>query len=360
MADHWTELAFAVRWERVAELLSEEDPAASRVAWSRAADGYKVYNEAWSAHLPSSRFDHDYEPELGYARAKAGRSVTLAFAGGQSRMPLLQHALDGKFDEAIACVSERPHRRVERAILSLLAMHCGAGRLDEARRLDAWSKELTLSALAANIAAGVSAKSGGEPLSHLDYPPKSTAPHCVTVGFERDGLWRGALLVLERVPMRAALVASTDVATPLTVLDLDDDDPSAVIEAGAAYLRKVGPATPPIDVVNVVCDALQVLYVSLEVPRGRWLPRFSMGRPAEGASWASVDLDGPDDVAWPAVMTFVPGRSGVVIAVAAAYGASGLSVEVSTAQEIIAAAPALMGLVRTMVDRRAIVRGGRK
>jgi hypothetical protein len=105
---------------------------------------------------------------------------------------------------------------------------------------------------------------------------------------------------------------------------------------------------------------MQILCGDIEVPRGRWLPRFVEGEIAAGAFSASIELDGPAGIAWPDLVTFTRGTAGVVIRVLPAYGASGLSVEVSSTSELIATGPPLVALVRTIVDRRAIASAGQR
>jgi hypothetical protein len=84
------------------------------------------------------------------------------------------------------------------------------------------------------------------------------------------------------------------------------------------------------------------------------------GELAAGAFSASIELDGPEGIAWPDLVTFTRGTAGVVIKVLPAYGASGLSVEVSSTSELIATGPPLTALVRTIVDRRAIASAGQR
>ncbi len=354
-ADHWTELGLAGQWARAGELLSVQDPLASAAAWAHAADHYQAYHDAWQEHLPASRWDYDYGPELSEALTR-GRGPKLVPPEPAARAPFVDHALHGRFDEAAACVTQRPTRRGERAILSILATHSGReGRAEEEQRLRAWARETPLSDLGASLARGACAATG-EPLSHLDYPPRSEEVACVTIGIEREGLWRGVALLVERGLLRAAYVPHVPGAEGLVhVLPLDDDDTAPVASALTTYLVALGPRSPALGLVNVVCDGLQVLCGSLEVPEGRWLPRF-----APDACAASLDLDGPAWVAWPDLVKLTQGAAGVVLAIEPGYGASGLSVEVASPAQLVAASPALVALVRAVVNGRAIARAARR
>ncbi len=347
--DHFTHLGLATAWEQVAIFLASEDEPASRLAWSYAADHYGAYNEAWRAHLPASRWDHDYAPELGEARRRAGRGAAQAFAESGPRETLVQLTLERRLDEAIACVTERPRRRSRRALLAILAYHC---RLDsretDTKRLDAWSKEPSVAEIAGRIAQTVSERTG-EPLSHLDYPTRVAAPSCVALGFARSGLWRALAVVLDRDGQRAAFVSRPSDELPR--FDLDDDDTEPVAAAAVQVLASIGGGSPAIDLVNATCDTLQVVSGNIEVLGTQWLPRF-------GGRASCLDLHGTPRLAYPSIVRLEPAPGGISISVDATCS-PGLIARVSTPQEIVDAAPHIVAAVRTAIDSSAAKRGQR-
>jgi hypothetical protein len=259
-------------------------------------------------------------------------------------------------DEAALCLTERPMSRVGRALARIVASYCDReGRAKDATRIRELAKESTLSELGLSIAAGV-AKTAGEVLSHLDYPPYAPRPvdvACVTMGVERDALWRGVALLVERGPVLAAYVpGSSGSSSTVRAFDVEAGDTSEAASAVAEHVASLKGLCPETNLVNLVCDCMQVLWGNVKPPSGRWLPRFSAGD--EQRAW--IDLDGSSDAAWPGLVSFTVVERGVLIAVEPAYGASGLGVTVASPADIVAASPPLLALVRTVIDRRAIAR----
>jgi hypothetical protein len=135
--DWWSQLGAAEAWAKAARLLEPFDPGAARSAWGRAARSFGIYNDEHRAHLPASRFDYDYGPELTEAEGKArelpDRPPSEALPEWARRM------LAGRFGDALPLVAAPPEAPAERALLAVLvlALH-NANRKDEAERLTPW------------------------------------------------------------------------------------------------------------------------------------------------------------------------------------------------------------------------------
>jgi hypothetical protein len=141
-SDWWTMLACATAWQALAEAISGTDPGAARLAWQHAAQAYAVYNAEHAAHLPASRFDHDYGPELSAAEA-AARS--LAPAAPSDALPgWLRAVLDRRFTDALNALPGPPSDAGERAAVRMLAIACRATeRVADAERLEGWASAPT-------------------------------------------------------------------------------------------------------------------------------------------------------------------------------------------------------------------------
>jgi len=138
LSDWWTMLACATAWQAIAEAFANVDPGAARIAWKHAADAYGVYNEEHAAHLPASRFDHDYGPELSAAEA-AARSLPVA-APSAALPEWLRATLERRFTDALGALREPPTDGPGRAATRILALACRAGkRVGDAERLEAWA-----------------------------------------------------------------------------------------------------------------------------------------------------------------------------------------------------------------------------
>ncbi len=351
--DHWLELAVATRWSRVGELLVDADPVGSRMAWSRAATAFAAYCAAYDANMPASRFDYDYRAEARDAKDRAGSRAATNFAVAPrgERSELLQLALEGRFADASALVTARPRRRVERSVLGILALELG---IPSKEPLWAWSSEETLAAIAARVAEGAS-RATGDPLSHLDYPTGDKNPPCVVVGFVRAGLFRGLALFRESTPLRAVYVASA--AGTCTALDLDDDDPAPVVDAVARYLGAIGDAAPPLDLVNVACDLLEVFHGRLEVKGLVWMPRVVPGEPPR----AYLDLVGAEPYAWPGLVSLAPEAAAPrePQGVSASVAGDAAPIVLASTEDLLAQAPGLLVRAREAIVARAARSGSR-
>ena len=84
-ADGWAQLACAQAWEKVACAFEPLDAGAARLAWAYAAEHYSSYAAEYDAHLPASRWDHDYRPELAAATAKRSALPARPIAEGRGR-----------------------------------------------------------------------------------------------------------------------------------------------------------------------------------------------------------------------------------------------------------------------------------
>ena len=138
-ADWWTHLALAEAWAATARLFEATDPGAARLAWKHAAASYGVYSDEYRAHLPTSRWDNDYGPELAEAETKWRALADQPM--GDATPVWVRAALERRFAEAIANVRDRPTAAAERALLAMLAIACHwANRKEDAQRLETWSK----------------------------------------------------------------------------------------------------------------------------------------------------------------------------------------------------------------------------
>jgi hypothetical protein len=138
-ANHFQVLEVALRWERAACLLAERDPGAARLAWGHAIQAYDAYRKAYEAHMPASRWDHDFGPERS---AAASRRREIGPCEPRSGLPgWLLHALEGRYTRAIGELAEGSLTPDERAVVALLAQLCSMARQEEiASRLDARAK----------------------------------------------------------------------------------------------------------------------------------------------------------------------------------------------------------------------------
>jgi hypothetical protein len=138
-SDWWTHLYAAQAWEKAARLLEAVDPCAARQAWAYAARSYGIYREAFDAHRPASRWDHDYGPELSTAESKMRALPEGALSDALPSWAQL--VLDRRFTDAMAALGARPQTSAERAMLPILALACRrADREDDADRLELWAK----------------------------------------------------------------------------------------------------------------------------------------------------------------------------------------------------------------------------
>jgi hypothetical protein len=351
--DHWHQLSLAEAWRKVAELLALDDREAAGVAWSYASEHYAAYREAYDRHLPVSRWDYDYGPEharsMREGRPRPPRDIAASFA------PFVAKALDGQYDEAALLITSRPARRVERAIVVVIALALEKPAQREARdRLFQWGREAPLSELGAELAKELS-QATGEPLSHLDYPRHVTPPACVTIGMERDGLWRAVAIVLDLGRLRGALVPAPHGGWA-HVLDVDVEGVTRAVALARDYVRET-PGSPASHLVNVGADLLQILWDGIIVPRAHWALRFDVT--GELSARASVDLEGPEGPVWRELVTIEPGDSGVALRVA-----GGVALVVSSAVELLAVAADLLTRVRSALEQlaaqRASTRGTRR
>jgi hypothetical protein len=140
-ANWWTQLACAQRWQRAAVLLESVDSGAARLAFRHAASCYAVYHEEHRAHLPASRFDHDFGPELGDMEA---RWRALPDCPPTDAIPSwIQLTLARRFSDALEELQAPPTLAFERALLGVLALACRAAKREvELVRLLSWNAEL--------------------------------------------------------------------------------------------------------------------------------------------------------------------------------------------------------------------------
>jgi hypothetical protein len=135
--DWFAQIGVAEAWAKAASALEPVDAGAARIAWSLAAHGYRIYCDAYDAHLPASRWDYDYGRECAEAETKARELPERPPSDALSEWGRL--VLSRRFSDALALVTARPEGAAERALLAVvvLALH-HAGRKDDAERLAPW------------------------------------------------------------------------------------------------------------------------------------------------------------------------------------------------------------------------------
>ena len=121
MSDHWAQLGAAEAWAAAAKLLETAHPRAARVAWRHASRGYDAYCEAYSAHLPASRWDYDYGREAADARARATDRTPIDREDAE--LPdWISDAIAGRFDDARASAPHEPPDELSRAVMHALGI----------------------------------------------------------------------------------------------------------------------------------------------------------------------------------------------------------------------------------------------
>ncbi len=59
MSDHWRHCGLGAKWRDAGRELAAAFPEAARCAYQWSLDYFTLYNQAWTAHLPASRWDPD-------------------------------------------------------------------------------------------------------------------------------------------------------------------------------------------------------------------------------------------------------------------------------------------------------------
>jgi hypothetical protein len=62
--DHWRHYDLASRWREIGKELAAAFPEGARQAYRWSVDYFVLYNQAWNAHMPASRFDSDGGEEI--------------------------------------------------------------------------------------------------------------------------------------------------------------------------------------------------------------------------------------------------------------------------------------------------------
>jgi hypothetical protein len=132
-ADHWAYHGFGDKWRDAGESLAAAYPQAARQAYAWSVYYFELYNRAWTAHLPASRWDSDggleimRVQELGQSLAKNSPE--------QSPPRWVEAMLAGDWRAALSALGGTP-APIFQPMLVLLAEACrAAGREDEAGRV---------------------------------------------------------------------------------------------------------------------------------------------------------------------------------------------------------------------------------
>jgi hypothetical protein len=135
-ANHFQVLDVALLWDRAAGELILRDPAAARLALEHAIRAYEAYRQAYAEHMPASRWDYDYGPELSAAERRS--SAIGPLLQPDPRLPSwMLSVLQGRYERALAEFTGLTSFPGETALLAVLARVCRIARLDEeAMRLE--------------------------------------------------------------------------------------------------------------------------------------------------------------------------------------------------------------------------------
>jgi hypothetical protein len=139
-ANHFQVLGVAELWDRAATQLAPRDPGAARIALDHAINAYKAYRKAYASHMPASRWDHDYGPELSDAQR---RRREIPACDPRPDLPgWILLVLRREYTQAIQELGEGPLTADERAVLAAMVLLCRIARQDEtADRLEARARE---------------------------------------------------------------------------------------------------------------------------------------------------------------------------------------------------------------------------
>ena len=133
-SDHWRHHNLGDLWLDAARSLAADRPAAARIAcqWSR--HYFELYNKAWNAHMPASRWDSDGGAEIMDVQTLQD---SLPAAGPESPLQIwMSLLLEGDWIAALAAFGNATPGLDGKPLAALLADACqAAGRQDDAQRV---------------------------------------------------------------------------------------------------------------------------------------------------------------------------------------------------------------------------------
>jgi hypothetical protein len=132
-ANHFQNADLAALWEEAGKTLAGGDEGAARAAFSQALTHYTAYNEAWRAHLPASRWDHDYAPELAAMKARVRGLAARTIA--RDTPSWVRDLLEGRATDAANALLEgdgAPIAKAHAPLVHVVAWLCGAAGEDAA------------------------------------------------------------------------------------------------------------------------------------------------------------------------------------------------------------------------------------
>lgn len=132
-ANHWRCHTLGSQWRAAGEALAGSYPEGAQAAYEWSLHYFELYNKAWRANLPASRWDSDGGEEMQevqglLARVPANSSKT-------ALPPWVAAVLAGEWQQALSALGDdNPLPPAFRPMTLLLAAACGAaGREDDAR-----------------------------------------------------------------------------------------------------------------------------------------------------------------------------------------------------------------------------------
>lgn len=128
MSDHWCQCDLGAKWRDAGKELAAAFPEAARCAYQWSVDYFTLYNQAWTAHLPASRWDPDGDDDILEVR---GLMSSLAENPPGAALPAWVEALlAGDWQRASAALGDSVPPPEFKAVAALLseARDAAAGR----------------------------------------------------------------------------------------------------------------------------------------------------------------------------------------------------------------------------------------
>lgn len=131
---HWRHYQMGNSWREAGNALAEWYPEGARQAYSWSMHYFELYREAWTAHLPASRYDSDGDEEVIELQ-----NLTNSLVSNPSEPTLpawVRALLAGDWQCALVTAGDDPPAPEWRSLTMLLADACqAAGREDAGQRL---------------------------------------------------------------------------------------------------------------------------------------------------------------------------------------------------------------------------------
>jgi hypothetical protein len=123
--DHWRYHELGNQWRDAGQALAGSYPDGARRAYAWSLHYFELYNQAWSAHLPASRWDSDGGEEMVEVQ---DLMQGLAASSAGARLPAWVEALlAGEWRQALSALGDHPPEALFQPIAVLLAEACRAG-----------------------------------------------------------------------------------------------------------------------------------------------------------------------------------------------------------------------------------------